>query len=255
MHDTSRLGYAQARIQARHAARPGAAFWRQLESGQDYEHVLETLRTSVIANAVSGLSAASDVHEIEARLRHHWASECATVAGWYPPPWRPAFEWLACFAWLPALAWLQHGRPPLAWMHADARLAPIASTSGEERIAALADGPFAPFAAAWPAGESLTVAWEAHWRSLWRPLEARHAAGLESLARINRRLWPAFEAGPGPAADALFESCATAATRLFRRHGSTAVAGLAFLTLGWLETARLVAALAVPRLFGVARAA
>lgn len=255
MHDTSRLGYAQARIQARHASRPGAAFWRQLESGQDYEHVLETLRTSVVAHAVSGLSAASDVHEIEARLRHHWASECETVAEWYPPAWRPAFEWLACFAWLPALAWLQHGRPPLAWMAADARLAAISAASGDDRIAALADGPFAPLTIAWSAGESLTDAWDTHWRRLWCPLEARHAAGLESLAGINRRLWLAFEAGPGPAKDALFESCAAVATRLFRRHGSTAVAGLAFLTLGWLETARLVAALAVPRLFGAMRAA
>lgn len=255
MHDTSRLGYAQARIQARHAARPAAAFWRQLESGRDFEHALETLRGSVLARAVTGLSAASDAHEIEARLRHHWATECATVAEWYPPDWRPAFEWLSCFAWLPALAWLQHGRAPLPWMGADARLADLAAATAEERSAALADGPFAPLAGAWSAGESVTAAWEAHWRSLWRPLSASHAAGLEALARLNRQLWPSFETGPGPAHDVLFDACATAATRLFRRHGSTAVAGLAFLTLGWLETARLVAALSVPRLFGPARAA
>lgn len=255
MTDASRLGYAQARIQARHAARPAPVFWRQLQAGRQIDHLLETLRASPLARAVAGVTASATPHELEARLRQFWVEQCRTTARWHPERWQPALEWLSWLPWLPALTWLERGRAPLAWMQADAMLAPLVTVPADERPAALEAGPLAPLAAAWRDGGALPAAWDSHWRSAWQPVAARHRPGLEALSSIHQRLWPASYAAAGPACDALLDGCEVAALRLFRLHAGSAVAGIAFVTLDWLDILRLRAAVLVASVFADARAA
>jgi hypothetical protein len=255
MSDAARLGYAQARIQARHAARPGPMLWHQLEAARDIDHVLETLRASPLARAVAGVNAASSPHGMELNLREFWVERCQATAHWYPERWQPAFEWLRWLPWLPALTWLQQGRPPPAWLLADPAIASLAAAAAGERLALLKDGPLSPLAPAWPDGEPLPDQWDAHWRSLWQPLPVRHRTGLETLSRLHRRIWPGADGAGALACNALLDASQAEALRLFRHHAGSAVAGLAYVTLDWLDNLRLRAAVMVVRVFADARAA
>ena len=103
-------------------------------------------------------------------------------------------------------------------------------------------------AAPWPPGRGEPGA-------AWQPVAARHRPGLEGLSSIHQRLWPASHAAAGPACDALLDGCEVAALRLFRLHAGSAVAGIAFVTLDWLDILRLRAAVLVASVFADARAA
>ena len=257
MRDTARLGYAQARAQARFGARPTDSFWRELEAGRALPHLVEIVRASPLATAVESLPAGVDPHALEAQLRRRWVSVVEETASWYPARVRPSFEWLGWLPWLASLTWLAQGMPSVAWMAQDARIAELAGTEPIERASRLLDGPLAPFRPAFEADPQSSVAraWHAHWKRSWPALGTDSRPGLDRLDAALSRITPGEDADPRPGFDALTDAVETVATRLFRRHAGTPVAGLALLVLLRLDHMRLRAALATARLFGEARAA
>jgi hypothetical protein len=255
MRDSSRIAYAQARVQARFGERPTDAFWRELEAGRELAHLIEIVRPGPLGQAVEGVPPTVEAHALEARLRSHWAASCAEVAGWYPPDWRPAMAWLAWLPWLAGLGWLSQGRTPLAWMRDDRLLGPVASGDGEAQADALAASPLAPLATAFGSHENLAEAWRTHWRGLWPAAGAATRQGLARLDAALGGLLPGEALASGPAFNAQADLTEAVVRRLFRRHAGTPVAGLCLLVLLWLDYLRLRAALAVARSFGMARAA
>lgn len=252
MHEAARIGYAQARVQARLGARPSEPFWRELEAGRGFGHLIDWVRTSALAGTVADVPVDLDAHALEARLRRHWSATCEEVANWYPPSSQPALRWLAWLPWLPALGWLSQGRPAPAWMQEDPVLGPIAAAEPPERTARLEEAGLAPLAHSFEAAGDLAMAWHRHWRRTWPPRQARALAGLD---RTVATLHPGAEAGRGPAFDALVGGADAAALRLFRRQVCTPAAGLCLLVLLWIDQLRLRAALSAARLFGAGEAA
>jgi len=245
MRDAARIGYAQARVQARLGDRPSEPFWRELEAGRDFPHLLDWLRSSGLAAAVSATPGDVGVHGLEARLRRNWAETCEEIAGWYPETIATALRWLQWLPVLPALTWLAQGRPAQAWMADDPVLAPLAAAEPAERAARLEEVGLEALGQAFVESGDVAAGWRRQWREQWP------AAEVPALGRLDRalaQLQPGAEAGP--AFDALVDAVAVEALRLFRRHPCSPVAGMCLLVLLWLDHLRLRAALVAARLFG-----
>jgi len=252
MHDSARIGYAQARVQARLGDRPSEPFWRELEAGREFPHLLDWARSSALAEAVSALGGDVGVHALETRLRRHWVETCEEVASWYPAFARESMRWLQWLPFLPALAWLAQDKPPPPWMQEDPVLRPVAlAADPEERTARLGESELTPLVPAFAAKGDLAAAWHRHWRDCWPDADQR---ALVRLEQAIASLLPGAEGGTGPAFDALVDAAATDALRLFRRHVCSPVAGLCLLLLLWLDHLRLRAALVAARLFGAVEA-
>jgi len=251
MHEPARIGYAQARVQARLGARPSEAFWRELEAGRELAHLVDWVRTSALAAAVTAVPADVDIHALESRLRRHWAATCEEIAGWYPQSARESMRWLRWLPLLPALASLSRGKPIPPWLRQDPALGTIVSAEPDERAGQLRERGLAPLAQAFAESADLAAAWHRHWRDSW---PAASGTALERLDRALARLQPGAEAGRGPGFDALVDATGAEARRLFRRNVCTPTAGLCLLVLLWLDQLRLRAALATARLFGAGEA-
>jgi hypothetical protein len=254
MRDSSRIAYAQARVQARFSRRPLDLFWRELEAGRDLPHLIELVRPSALGAAVDAVAPDISGHALEARLRRRWRDACMEIAGWYPPAWRPAMQWLGCTPWMAGLEWIAQEQPPWDWMTDDPVLGGLVDDSADARDGRLAAGPFAPLADAMNARQSLAAAWHAYWRSLWPPQEGRLLKGLEKLDLAVTRLLPGSAAPEATVFDASVDLAEDVATRVFRRLAGTPVAGVALLVLLGLDHARLRAALVVAGWFRTPRA-
>lgn len=253
MRDSSRIAYAQARVQARFSIRPSEPFWRELEAGRELTHLIEIVRPGTLGAAVGSISPTIDGHALDARLRDRWAGICAEIAGWYPPSWQPAMRWLAWLPWIAALEWLSRDRPAQDWMTSDPTLADLATAGADTRGDKLRESPFAVLAGAMTAGDNLAEAWHRHWRSLWPTRDARLLAGLGRLDNAIARFLPGLAEHNAASFDASVDQAEASATRCFRRLGGTPVAGMAMLVLLALDHARLRAALVVARWFGTSR--
>ena len=252
MRDSSRIAYAQARVQARFGQRPGEAFWRELEAGRDLPHLVEIVRGSRLGAATESLAPSLDGHALERRLRLRWRDACWEIASWYPETWRPAMAWLAWLPWLAPLAWLAHRPAALPWMKDDPLLGGLAGAEPGERPSLLGAGPWSPLQGEWNENGDLGEAWYRQWRRSWPTTDDSTRRGLERLANAVVGLGAGRS---GPSLDVLVDVTEQAVTRVFRRHAGTPVAGLAMVVLLALDHLRLRAALAVARSFGQARAA
>jgi len=253
MHDAARIGYAQARVQARLGDRPSEPFWRELEAGREFPHLLDWVRSSALAEAVSALGGDVGVHALELRLRRQWTETCEEVASWYPASSRESMRWLQWLPLLPALAWLAQDEPPPPWMTEDPVLGPIAAAAdAEERHARLGESELAPLVPVFAASGDPAAAWHQHWRDCWPDADSR---ALGRLDQSIASLLPGTGSGSGPAFDALVDAAATDTLRLFRRHVCSPIAGICLLVLLWLDHLRLRAALVTARLFGAVEAA
>jgi len=87
------FAYAQARMQARHGARPDEASWRRLHASTSLGHFLDVARTTGLAPWVAHLDASQSAHQIERSLRAELESHVAEVASWLPEGWRAALRW------------------------------------------------------------------------------------------------------------------------------------------------------------------
>lgn len=239
------FAFAQARLQARYGARASAADWSHAEASGDLAALLQVVRGTVLARWTGRLGEKPRVHFIESRLREEWQRDVAEVAGWQPPPWQAAVEWLGWLPFLPPLQKLARGGHPQSWMRDDPVLGPIVARDPRDRLAALDGTGLAPLAGAFRPDANVTEAWADHWRSLWHgPRAAREPleALLDTTARHEERL--------ARLPDESRSRDATAAFRrrlqlFFRRHPLSPTAAVAYLGLVALDIARLRGLLAV----------
>ncbi|MBF0310852.1 MAG: hypothetical protein HQL56_15130 [Magnetococcales bacterium] len=88
------LCYAQVRLQARHAERPGSAVWTRLGGIRSFTLLLKHLRESSLAYWVSTVSADYQAAEVEQRLAQQWRLQVRDLSVWVPGEWKKAVSWL-----------------------------------------------------------------------------------------------------------------------------------------------------------------
>ncbi len=85
--------YAQARLQARHGARPDGVTWRRLHASASLEHFLEACGRSGLSPWVAELHPDQSPQRVERALAGAFRRHAEEVASWLPPPWQPAVRW------------------------------------------------------------------------------------------------------------------------------------------------------------------
>ena len=224
--------FAQARLQARHAALPDAQAWHVVEASRTSAHYLALARKGPLARWVDGLDDAADVHRVEEGLRSRWRRYVDEVARWQPAPWREATRWFGVLVELPLVAGLLRGDPRArgAWP----ALPPNADPGA--RADALRSAGLAPFAVAAQAGgaQAMAAIWLADWRRRLPP-----GADSDRALRLPAEcLVPRLRDAAGERATA-GEPLRRALVRLFRRHAFSPVAAYAHLALVALDVERL----------------
>jgi len=244
------MDYAQARIQARFGGRPGAALWRELEGIRDLPSYLEAARSSPLRGWVSGIEASGGLPQIETRLRERLRSHIREVAGWVPPPWKPAVLWLSQLLDLPALAHLLSGHAPLPWMSREQGLQGL-----------IADGPRAALAAprvrhpsrggasrgrlgaATPDPGQARSSWLAEWERRWPEHDAEAFAGMRGLVATMSVHLEHFKRASARESWQMRVALERELHTLFRRFTLSPQAAFAYLGLIALDLERLRAGL------------
>lgn len=246
------FAYAQARLQARHGARPTPATWRRLESIRDLAHLLQVAQRSELRPWVVQLTAHTSPHDLECELREQLRRHILEVADWHPQNWRPAFHWTARLIDLPALQHLLSGQPVWPWLEADPAIRPFTLASREGRLdARLQASDCAVLLIGRQQGESLLETWLGHWRGLWPKMPSSHRQSLDALVRLLGGHLAALtstaseQQSSEPARGALEERL----SRRFRRHIQQPATGFLHLSLVALDLERLRGVLLTRKLF------
>jgi hypothetical protein len=199
MSSVTDFAYAQARLQARHAARPDAATWRRLAGFGDRLRFLQHARTTRLRPWVQQFSSRTDIHELELSIRSQFRQSISEVASWQPRPWRKAVSWTAQLLDLPALQHLLLGNPPPVWIGKDPVLRPFAMADMRQRLQALEDSEYAPLVRGWQNGTPLLDSWLTSWRSLWPESPSKFVRPLDQLIDQFQQLVivPGTEDGTG----------------------------------------------------------
>lgn len=103
------LEYAATRTAARLAQRPSDAQWRQWHAERGLTVLLDAVRGSNAAPAVSGVGANAHVDAIELAFRVQLRTRIAECADWAPDEWRAAVLWTQRLVDLPLVAHLAAG--------------------------------------------------------------------------------------------------------------------------------------------------
>lgn len=250
MAESARLGYLQARLQARHGQRPGEDEWRLVESSIDLLHYIDAVRATVLKRWVRGISPDSSAAEMERSLRASWRDRIVEVSAWAPSAWQDSLLWCRWLPELPALGHLLAGGEVRPWMQAD----PVASTYALQPPAAcrdaIASSELAPMQHAVDSEGDVWSAWLRVWHGLM-PDDQSGQTGqamsrLEHLLEAHRQRMLAADA----AADGqgLRRQWGEQLIRIFRHASGTVAALFAFLGLEALELERLRAGLVTRRL-------
>ena len=199
--------YAQARIQARHGARPDPGTWAAVHASITLGALLENARASPLEPWIAGLDAGCTLDQLERVLRDRLRGRIEEVARWMPPSWRPAVLWTRELLDLPAAQRLLRER------------------ADEERAARVR-------------GE-----WLEAWRRLWPRCGDEDRGELEALARTVESHIREFERAPADEAANLRLALKARVETLFRRHALGPAAAFDHLLLAALEAERLRAEL------------
>lgn len=249
MNGVASFAYSQARLQARHGARPNAMVWRRLEGIGDLLHFLQSARTTGLRPWVLHFSARTDIHAMELSLREQYRRYVADVASWQPVAWRKPVLWAQRLLDLPALQHLLMGERVPAWMRNDPVLKPFATDNLRARLESLQDSDFASLLETWQAGHPLLDGWRERWHALWPRISSTAAAPLERLeAHLGRHVRSLRQDG----SERSQEACQRLAEKLayeFRRYTHQPAAAFLHLALVALDLERLRAALMRRALF------
>jgi len=250
----AQFSYTQARLQARHGARPGEAHWTQLRGTGDLGHFLQIARNTPLRPWVIHISPQSAIHDVEYSLRRQLRDYIREVAAWQPAPWRAATAWCAWLVDLPALQHLMREQPALGWMFDDPVLKGLASENMAMRQAALRESAIGPLYTAWRRGQALPDAWRERWQSLW-PADAPslYTAGLERVAGLIASHRERFIELRPEFTDQARQQLAQRLQLAFRRLASQPAAAFLHLALVSLDIERLRGELARRVLFGPRR--
>lgn len=250
------IEYAHARASAWLAQRPDDRLWTQLHSARTVGAALEAVRGSAAAAYVSGITWPAPLADLELAFRQQWRTRVDEVARWAPDAWRAALRWTAYLVDLPALAHLLGEEPVPPWIGADPVLAPYALEQRGDRLARLAQGPFAPLALAVETAaptprradtaarphvrlHAALRAWDSEWRARWPECDGEARLGLERLvARVATHLarFGALAVEDAPVAR---QKLAADVAALMRRSAAQPAALFAYLALVALDLERL----------------
>ena len=219
----ARLGYAQARVQARFGDLPDARDFRLLDASRDAAHFLEALRVRKFARYAPGLGPGVDSDGLEARLRAQWRALCAEVAGWYDAQWREAFHVFSAYPDLAILEYLRAGGAVANWILGDPRLAQIARGPSGLREGVVTRTYGAALGRAFSDDRPLGREWSRGWRRAWPTVERK---AEQRLLQVAREMTSPDVASAPTALDVR-----SRLERLFRRSHMTAVAAFAYLAI------------------------
>lgn len=253
------FSYVQARIQARHGARPRDAEWQALEAALSFEQYLERSRGGGIASFSGRIGIGDDAHTIEARLREAWRAHVGEVAAWAPRPWQAAVRWCAYLTDLPVLSHLVDGGRPLPWMVLDPVFKSLADAAPAARVERLREFDLEVLAASAiptsrPRG-TMYAAWLENWRALWPACSNRDRASMEQLVSVaSDALHSVAAAETVATSDLLRRRVAKRIESLFRSASGGPAAMFHHLALTALDVERLRGGLLRRRLLGTAMA-
>lgn len=247
MIDGLPLDYAHGRLAARLAQRPDDRVWSQTRSARTVAALLEAVRASPAAAAVSGIEARAGADDIDRGFRQQLRHRIAEVAGWAPQEWRAAVSWTRHLVDLPALAQLLGDEPPAAWMLSDPVLAALARAPLSERRALLANGELAAIARALAAetpGSPVTLhaavnAWRDEWHRRWPRGCAEERTELLALEREVERHLLRFAKVPIDQTVEARGALAGRALRHLHHHASRPVELFAYLIVAAADLERL----------------
>lgn len=250
MAESARIGYLQARLQARHGQRPSDEDWRLIESSVDLLHYLDAVRATALKRWVRGISPDSSAAEIEMLLRANWRDGVEQAAAWAPSAWRDMLLWCRWLPDLPVLAHLLDDGGVRPWMLRDPITRSFARDEPVPCLEALAETELAPMHAALMAGQGVREAWQSALRErLPREASNRTQEALEQLEwRLEEHRVAMMEALAEDDGQALRKALGARFLRIFRRAAGTAADVFAFLGLEALEAERLRAGLVTRRL-------
>jgi hypothetical protein len=159
MNNKAHFAYVQARLQARHGARPNEGEWRRLHSIGDLGNYLQVAQRGPLNNWVVGMNASTDVHDIELTLRQRFRSYIDELSQWLGNDWRSAIIWTKRLVDLPALNYLISGQAINNWMLDDPELKAFAHVNESLRAEAFMASDCEVFLQAWKNQQRLTDAW------------------------------------------------------------------------------------------------
>jgi len=218
MRETARFAYLQARLQARHGARPDATTWHHLHSIGSLSNYLQAARRGPLRPWVLGIQATHDCDTIELSLRRQFREYVDEVAHWVPAPWRNAVRHVRQLPDLPLIQHLLNGDSMPAWVREDSELRGFAGVQPNQREEALLDSPYAYLQQGWNRGASLPRAWHTAWQATW----PRRQGSTTALQQLGERLLDQIEAAVNPGRGSITARRAWLVQRLtaaFRRHG------------------------------------
>ncbi len=233
------FGYAQARLQAHHAARPDESAWRRIESIGELATFLQDARTGSLRPWVLGLSADVDAHVLEFTLRQQLRAYIDAVASWQPVRWRAALRWTRILPDLPLLQHLLSGGLPPDWLRHDPLFGPAHRDDGSIHWEVLQTIGYMPLLTAWQQGIPLAQAWTEHWHTLWPDTPAPVRAALAALVAVLADYMQALVIDDVAHGVTARDVLALRLTRLFRRYTNQPAAGCSHLALVALDVQRL----------------
>lgn len=245
-----RHALAQARLQARHGARPTDPDWAALAATRDLEAALRLLADWPSAGWTRRLGRRPSPGEVERRARQAWLEEVDEVARWLPAPHRPLVVWLGWLPWLPALEKLARGGRAPDWARDDPVLGPVIASDVPSREAALRRTGLAPLAAGFGPGTGPADVWLEHWRASW-PAQRAVRGPLEAVCRDLRLAADRLASmPPGAGSDAVARALGRRLVLAFRRNPLSPAGVVAWLALRGLAWRRLRGALVSRALAG-----
>ena len=123
------IGYALARVHARHALRPLPAEWHRLDGARTAAQYLHFARKTGLRHWLRSINEEEAQTTAELTLRDAFRRHTVEVAGWLPATAQPAARHTGRLIDLPALAHLHTGGQAQHWMDDDPVLAPLVNDS------------------------------------------------------------------------------------------------------------------------------
>jgi hypothetical protein len=254
------IEYGCARVAARLSQRPDDRLWHRLQSARSVPAMLEAIRATGTAAAVSGVPLAGDADAIELAFRQQLRTRVDEVASWAPEDWRGSVLAIRQLVDLPAIVALAGDETPPRWIADDPVLAPWAGGSRAARRAVLLQSAWGPLVAALDAPSSTTSkprprkqslaagtaplhravdAWIEAWTATWPPLPEAAGQALLQLVQSLRRNLQQFAALAADRAGAARHDLAAWLAARVRRLGVQPATLFAYLALSALDLERL----------------
>jgi len=238
MNNKAHFAYVQARLQARHGARPKEGEWRRLHSIGDLGNYLQVAQRGPLNNWVVGMNPSTDVHDIELTLRQRFRSYIDEVSQWLGNDWRSAIIWTKRLVDLPALYYLLSGQPINSWMLDDPELKAFAHVNENLRTEAFMASDCAVFLQAWKNQQRLTDAWFQEFQNRCPHTISKQSGLMHVWKAIANRLQAQCEA-PNDNTAIARESLETELSAGFRKYSGSPAAFFIHLVLTALDLEKL----------------